>query len=352
MRILQNINVPTGNILVVEGEKGELELVVLGDYGKEINLNQDKDVSDFHPLLPLTDKWVITISTQYSCRMCCKFCDVPRIRDFYENNNTTFEDLKQQVLIGLGLYPEVTYSNRLNIHYARMGEPTFNPNILKHAGWLYDYVNPNYNVHPVVSTMMPKNNDWLKRFINEWCRIKNVLYSGNAGLQLSINSTDKKEREEIFCGNALSLGEISDIMYDKDPVGRKYTLNFAVCQWQIDPDVLLKYFEPERFLIKLTPVHKTKTANRFGYDTGEKYTTPEPYQVKANELRQAGYDVLVFIASEDEDKGMITCGNAILANTNEPRLRSTPLKFIGGSVVGSNPFVSWYDKTDMFEEKI
>jgi len=353
MKILNNINVPTGNILVVNGDKGFLELVVLGDYGKEINLNQNKEVKDNLPLLPLTDKWVLTLSTQYSCQMNCKFCNVPLVRTANRNINATFDDLCNQIRIGLNLYPEVKYSNRLNIHYARMGEPTFNPNVLKHAEWMYDWINPKYNVHPVVSTMMPKDNDWLERFINEWCRIKNILYAGNAGLQLSINSTKENERKEMFSGNALTLEEIAIIMSKNTPTGRKYTLNFAVCDdWHIDPDILLSYFEPERYLVKLTPVHKTKRAEKFGYDTGEKYTTPEPYEIKANELRQAGYDVLVFIASEDEDKGMITCGNAILANANQPRLRETPLNFIGGSPVGNIPFKPWYNNQDKFEERI
>jgi 23S rRNA (adenine2503-C2)-methyltransferase len=349
----KNISVPTGNILIVDGDKGQLEMVVLGDYGKEINLNQNKEVKDNLPLLPLTDKWVITISTQYSCKMNCQFCDVPRVINRSPNINATFEDLRKQVLVGLNLYPEVKYSNRLNIHYARMGEPTFNPNVLEHTGWLYDYINPNYNVHPVVSTMMPKNNNWLKRFIHEWCRIKNILYNGNAGLQFSINSTNENQRDKIFSGNALKLSEIASIMSLEEPLGRKYTLNFAVCDdWEINPDILLRNFEPERFLIKLTPVHKTYRANKFGYDTGENYTTPEPYQKKAYELRQAGYDVLVFIASEDEDMGMITCGNAILANTKEPKKREQPINFMGNSPIGINDFRKWDTNKDKYEERI
>lgn len=31
MKILRNIEVPTGNILIVEGDKGKLEVVSLGD---------------------------------------------------------------------------------------------------------------------------------------------------------------------------------------------------------------------------------------------------------------------------------------------------------------------------------
>jgi hypothetical protein len=38
MKILRNIEVPTGNILVVEGEKGKLEMLSLSDYGKDVNV--------------------------------------------------------------------------------------------------------------------------------------------------------------------------------------------------------------------------------------------------------------------------------------------------------------------------
>jgi hypothetical protein len=38
MKILRHLQVPTGDILVVQGEKGLLELVSLGDYGQEKNL--------------------------------------------------------------------------------------------------------------------------------------------------------------------------------------------------------------------------------------------------------------------------------------------------------------------------
>lgn len=67
MKILHNLKVPTGNILIVEGERGKLELVSLGDYGANVNLNQNTSAPDGLPLIPLKEKWVITISTQYGC---------------------------------------------------------------------------------------------------------------------------------------------------------------------------------------------------------------------------------------------------------------------------------------------
>ena len=216
MKILQRIKVPTGDILIVSADKGKLELLSIGDYGKEINVKCDamgltRNIEKVRhtKLLPLTDKWVITISTQYGCSMGCTFCDVPKVGP---GINATFYDLIRQVLTGIKLHPEIEFTKRLNIHFARMGEPTWNPNVLDATKWFKTHLDPEYKIHPVVSTMMPKRNIWLKTFIHTWMRIKNRLLKGEAGLQLSINSTNDKEREDMFRGSASSLENIAKIM--------------------------------------------------------------------------------------------------------------------------------------------
>ncbi len=319
MKILRNIAVPTGNILIVRGERGELEMLSLGDYGKDVNvkcdamgLNRNIEKVTHTAILPLTKKWVITISTQYGCSMGCNFCDVPKVGP---GKNATFNDLIKQALTGIKLHPEVQSTKRLNIHYARMGEPTWNPNVLDATKWLKTHIDPEYKIHPVVSTMMPRKNEWLKTFIHTWMRIKNRLLQGEAGLQLSINSTDETEREKMFNRNAHTLEGMSEIMEGIIPNGRKITLNFAIANYEINPDTLLKYFDPQDFLIKLTPMHKTTEAIKNGIQTNGDYTTCYPYQADEESLKKAGYDVLVFIASEYEDLGLITCGNAILSGS-------------------------------------
>jgi len=316
MKILQNINVPTGNILIVKGDKGKLEMLSIGDYGKEVNLKCDalgltRDIKkvEHTKMLPLEKKWVITISTQYGCSMNCKFCDVPKIGP---GTNATFKDLIKQVLTGIKIHPEVKTTKRLNIHFARMGEPTFNPEVLDATKWLKTHIDPEYKIHPVVSTMMPKNNIWLKTFIHTWMRMKNRLLKGEAGLQLSINSTNEKEREYAFNNNAHKLKDIAKIMDGIIPNGRKITLNFAVANYEIDPEILIEYFDPDDYIIKLTPMHKTSTAIENNIKTKGDYTTHYPYDNYEKNLKEAGYDVLVFIASKEEDLGRITCGNAIL----------------------------------------
>lgn len=322
MRILQNIEVPTGNILVVEGEKGKLEMLSIGDYGKDVNLKCDamgltREIEQVThtTMLPLEEKWVITVSTQYGCSMGCAFCDVPKVGP---GRNATEKDLIHQVLTGIKLHPEVASTKRLNIHFARMGEPTWNPNVLEATKWFKTHIDPEYKIHPVVSTMMPRYNQWLKTFIHVWMRMKNRLLGGEAGLQLSINSTSETERDSMFSGNAHSLEGIARIMDGIIPNGRKITLNFALAGYEIDPATLLRYFDPDYYICKLTPMHKTKTAIDNGIETDGDYTTFTPYKETETTLKSAGYDVIVFIASHEEDDSRITCGNAILANSTNP----------------------------------
>lgn len=319
MQIQKRIKVPTGDILIGNGEKGLLEFLSIGDYGKDVNLKCDalgltRDISKVQhtEMLSLEEKWVITISTQYGCSMNCTFCDVPKVGP---GKNATMGDLLDQVLLGLSLHPEIRKSNRLNIHFARMGEPTFNNDVLSVSYTLKEFLDPHYHVHPVVSTMMPRSNKNLLRFLRDWMTIKNDVYDGEAGLQLSINSTCEKERSDMFSGNSLALDSIATLVYNFKPKGRKITLNFAVADYEIDADKLRRYFHPDRFIVKLTPMHKTHTALEHGIKTAGDYTTFHPYERYEYELKKAGFDVLVFIASVEEDLGRITCGNAVLSGS-------------------------------------
>jgi len=313
MNIDRIINVPTGQVIIVNGERGKLEMLSLADYGADVNLNQHKPVPDGLPLLPLTKKWVVTISTQYGCSMGCEFCDVPKVGP---GKNASPSDLNGQIDTALDLPGAPWATERLNVHFARMGEPTWNASVISCARQLA--VLFNMHPHPVVSTMMPRKNGQLEVFIRDWMNVKNVTFSGNAGLQISVNSTDEAERQRMFHGNACSLERIAEIMRPYRPVGRKITLNFAVAGYTVDAELLARLFNPEHFVCKLTPMHKTATAVAADIKTAGDYTQPEPYLEIEDNLKRTGFDVLVFIASRDEDEGRITCGNAILSGT-EPR---------------------------------
>jgi len=323
MKILKNIKVPTGNICIMQGEKGNIEFLSVGDYGRDRNvkasflgLNEDINGVKNGNIMPLTEKWVITTSTQYGCSMNCKFCDVPKVG---KGLNATKQDLTNQVINGLKLHPEILATKRLNIHYARMGEPTFNFNVINHANGLLKEVRPYINrshVHPVVSTMLPRKNKRLIEFLQDWCEIKNLKFRGSAGLQFSINSTCDKQREEMFSGNSLTLDEISQIGYIlPDPIGRKYTLNFALADhYEINAEKLIKWFNPNKFMVKITPLHLTNNCKENSIETTGGYNYFTPYKKAEESLKKYGFDVLVFIPSIEEDESRITCGNAILSD--------------------------------------
>ncbi len=315
------IKVPTGHIGIIEGDHGLLEFVSLGDYGKDVNLQADFLGLERTPervkhtaMLPLSEKWVITVSTQYGCSMGCTFCDVPSVGP---GKNATARDIVRQVLAAMATQPEQREVKRLNLHLARMGEPTLN------KANVFDAVDAvkvmcealEWGLHPVLSTMCPKVRSWPET-ISQWCWGYKCDSTWDAGLQLSINSTDESERRVIFGGNARTLAGIGRTLEWLNPPRdgcRKYTLNFAVADWEIDPERLLKYFDPDYWLIKLTPMHKTATATSNAIATPGDETTYAPYEHHEAALKAAGYDVIVCIASKEEDESKITCGNAILA---------------------------------------
>lgn len=325
MNILKNVEVPTGNIMIVEGDKGKLECLSIGDYGRNENvkaqflgLNKDINGVSNGKCMPLEEKWVVTISTQYGCNSGCKFCDVPKVG---KGVNATYNDLKGQIETSLLLHQEVGSTKRLNIHYARMGEPSWNPNVLDVTRDLHKITKPhigNSLIHPVFTTMCPKNNRNLFKMLNEWTvDIKNDLFRGDAGLQLSINSTSDYQREDMFTGSAISIEELSRIVIDlPEPRGRKYALNFALADnYEVDAKRLRKLFDPRKCMVKITPLHITHSCEENNIKTTGGYNSFVPYQKVEADLIREGFDVLIFVPSSDEDGGRITCGNAILSGT-------------------------------------
>lgn len=320
-RNVRTILTHTGKIYV--DIDNQLEFLTVGDYGKENNIKADflgltKEIHGVeNTAVDLSKKWVATISTQKGCPMHCKFCDVPKF-GFY--GNASIEDMERQIRTIIE-GESIKETDRFNVHFARMGEPTWNENVLafgltlkgiaKSAGLVAK------TIHPVVSTMLPKANSKLGNFLQIWCSIKNEFYNGEAGLQLSINSTDDGQRSELFSSRSLSLTEISRLA-DKlpMPVGRKYTLNFPVtAQTILDARKLSELFDKDKFIVKITPIHETTSAIESGLQiTG--YTDYDVYRHFEQPLLEEGWDVIVFVPSKEEDSDRITCGNALIAFNN------------------------------------
>lgn len=314
------IKTHTGKIYI-DKEK-QLEFLTVGDYGKENNIKADflglrKEINGVkHHKVDLTNKWVATISTQKGCPMKCKFCDCPEY-GFY--GNVTLEELIYEIQTILE-HENIDYTNRFNVHFARMGEPTFNWNVINFASNelkpLVEKFIKAKTIHPVVSTMLPKSNKRLEEFLLRWCEIKNNEYNGEAGLQLSINSTSDAQRNNQFENMSLSLDEISFLATKLPlPRGRKYTLNFAVTKDTIlDAKELSRLFDKEKFIVKITPIHKTNNALNNGFDVTTSYDDYDVYRDFERPLLKEGWDVIVFIPSKEEDNDRITCGNALISS--------------------------------------
>lgn len=325
---METIKIPTGYLFMDDYSKGKLETLSIGDYGKDKNIKADflgftneiNGVSN-GPCKSLTEKWVITLSTQYGCIQKCTFCDCPNIPF---KGNASFDDLKKQLYSALSLFPETKYTDRLNIHYARMGEPIVNDNVFDFTTWMWSNREKLQKetgvrfevIHPVMTTSLPKVPSLFDR-IYIWCMAKNQVYNGQAGLQFSINSTDDTQRNQMFAGRSISLEEISEIGKKlPEPLGRKYCLNFAYASdFIVDEKVLVNLFNPEKFMVKITPIHNNTSCTKNGIETVGGYSSFSPYKDVEERLKLVGFDVLVFVPSMDEENGCVTCGNLVLGGS-------------------------------------
>ena len=301
-----------------------IEYLYVGDYGRENNIKADflgykKEINQVHHHeVDLKDKMVVTISTQKGCPMKCMFCDCPKVKF---KGNVSRSELQDEVINAIK-FSGCKYTKRFNLHLARMGEPSLNArdvlDFLKYdLKWVIGSLMKADVIHPVFTTMCPKGlgKEELSKILVEFCTIKNETFGGEAGLQLSINSTDEKQRNELFRGCSLTLKEISDICRELPaPKGRKYTLNFPVTDKTIlNPEDLSKLFDKEKFIVKITPIHETNEANSNGINTPAGYYKYDVYRQFEQPLLKEGWNVIVFIPSKEEDEDRITCGNALLS---------------------------------------
>lgn len=298
-----------------------LEYLYVGDYGKENNikasfLGYDKRIDEVkHHDVDITDKLVVTVSSQKGCPMNCNFCDCPKLGF---KGNATLPELVTEIMSGVAL-SGIKHGKRLNVHYARMGEPTFNPNVITSAEYIAKMLgDENSNVtfdeyHPVVSTMMPKANKNLKEFLHKWVET-GFVYGGEDGfgLQFSINTLDEDDRNAMFRNRSMSLQEISDVIRELPmPKKRKYTLNFAVTsKSNLDVELMNKYFDKDKCIVKITPIHETVEAVDEGYEIVKDFDVYEKFE---QPLVDDGWDVIVFVPSREEDADRITCGNSLIA---------------------------------------
>lgn len=273
-------------------------------------------VESLQPPYPREKKWVLIISVLYGCPIKCLMCDA-KIQ--YKGILTAEDMLSQIDYMVSKRYPSYHVPiPKFKIQFARMGEPALNMNVLD----ILKVLPKRYNsagLTPCVSTIAPvKKED----FFEELAGIKNSLYpNGNFQMQFSIHTTDEKKRDEVMPVKKWNLKEIAEYgkkFHKKND--KKITLNFAATNnYPVDVNILYNYFDPEIFLIKITPVNPTFSAVKNSLDS---YIDPlsddKNYDLVEN-LKNKGYEVVLSIGENEENHIGSNCGQYVTEYLNNKK---------------------------------
>jgi len=265
-------------------------------------------VESVQPPKPREEKWVMLVSTLYGCPVGCAMCDAG---GYYHGKVSKDELFAQIDFVVRKRYPDgVIPSKQFKIQFARMGEPAFNMAVLD----VIDEMPERYHVPgfmPSLSTIAPAGTE---KFFERLLEIKNSKYTGgNFQFQFSVHTTDENLRDEMIPvkkWNFAKMSAFGERFYEAGD--RKITLNFALAEGMpVDPDVLLRYFSPEKFLIKITPLNPTYQAVEHGLTS---YIDPRKngsdYAI-IQAVRAAGYRVILSIGDVEENYIGSNCGQYV-----------------------------------------
>ena len=79
---------------------------------------------------------------------------------------------------------------------------------------------------------------------------------------------------------------------------------------ELNPNVLLDNFNPDKFFIKITPINPTFNSNR--NDLSTVFSDKSINETILNSVKDAGYQVLLSIGEVEENKIGSNCGQHIL----------------------------------------
>jgi len=292
------------------GETGNENLAMV-HVAKSANGKILEFVESVPPPFTRDEKWVIIISTLYGCPVKCRSCDAGSLFTGKPTQDELFFQIDYLIKNRFG--DTFVPSTKFKIQFSRMGEPTFNPavlDVLKEIPSRYD--TPGF--YPSFSTIAPKG---AEDFLNELVSIKETFYQSKFQFQFSIHSTNAQQKEWLIPVKTWSFDEMAKFgnTFHEDSK-QKVTLNFAITDKSIvEPEVLLRYFNPENFLIKITPVNPTYKAQENNLTT-EKKSLPV-YNLITKELETAGYEVIVSIGDLTENEIGSNCGQHVINFLNK-----------------------------------
>ncbi|MFZ5911080.1 MAG: radical SAM protein [Chloroflexota bacterium] len=284
-------------------EMAEVFMADMGD-GRMIEF-----VEALQPPYTRDERWILMVSTLYGCPVKCLFCDAG---GGYRGKPTAEEILLQVDHMVYRWYPDGRVpAKKFKIQFARMGEPALNMAVLEALEQLparYDAP----GLMPSVSTIAPHGVD---AFFERLLDVKDRLYAGGRfQFQFSLHTTDEAARDRLIPVRKWSFAQMAAYGERFQHAGdRKITLNFALAEGlPADPSVLLRYFDPARYLVKLTPVNPTVRAVQNGLSSHINPYRPESGQAVAQAMAAAGYDVIVSIGEVEENEIGSNCGQYVL----------------------------------------
>ncbi|MDI6725669.1 MAG: hypothetical protein QMD32_01805 [Smithellaceae bacterium] len=291
--------------------RDEVAMVYLAELGEGRLI---EFVESVQPPLAREKKWVLMVSTLFGCPVQCLMCDAG---SFYRGKLTAEEMLAQiDFLVDKRFPGRVISSDNFKIQFARMGEPALNPAVLDVLKVLPDrYQAP--GLMPSFSTIAPIG---CGDFFEELIRIKDTLYpAGRFQFQFSVHTTDETLRDRLIPAkkwNFQEMAEFGDRFYQAGD--RKITLNFSLAKGvPVDPALLLRFFNPKRYLIKITPVNPTYKASNSGLISYiDPFDLDRDYRV-VRELEEANYQVIVSVGEREENRIGSNCGQYVMTHLRE-----------------------------------
>ena len=283
--------------------KDDLALVYIAktDSGKLIEF-----VESLQPPIPREKKWVLIVSTLFGCPVACRLCDAG---SYYQGKLSKDDIISQIDFLVKKRYPDRKIPvEKFKIQFARLGEPSFNQNVLEALKYLPElYKAP--GLLPSLSTVAPLCAD---KFFKDLLEIKKKYFKHRFQFQFSIHTTDESLRNWLIPIRKWSFQKMADYGTEFYNDGcSKISLNFALSSGgSIDPNILLKFFNPNIFIIKITPVNPTYQAKR------NNITSAIPHKGGGDivkELRVAGYDVIISTGEFEENLIGSNCGQYITA---------------------------------------
>jgi len=290
--------------IVREWGRDDLAKVYVVDTGRGLV----EMVESLQPPLRREEKWVLIVSTLYGCPVRCLMCDAG---GEYKGKLSADEILWQIETLVRRRFPSgYVPMKKFKVQFARMGEPAFNPAVLDVLRKLPEVLDAP-GLLPSISTIAPTK---AGEFLQELRIIKDELYGhGRFQLQFSIHTTDPSLRDRLIPVRKWSFEEIAAYGEDFFKEGdRKITLNFAPARgYPINPKVLRDYFDPQRFLIKLTPLNPTERVKEEGLKSQINPFDSSSWEPLVEGLKGVGYEVLLSIGELDENLIGSNCGQYV-----------------------------------------